>query len=175
MSVYVGLLRGINVGGHNKLPMADLRAICESAGLEDVQTYIQSGNLVFRYPKQVSTLPKKLGDEIESHFGFRPKMIILTSEYFSEAARKYPFTVADHKLASLMFLDSQPKDAAIERLNEVDHSPDQIEVGHRVVHIYFPNGVSGSRTNLAKIERVLGVNGTARNWRTVQKLISMAS
>ena len=175
MRIYVGLLRGINVGGRNKLPMADLRAICESAGLEKVRSYIQSGNLVFQSDKLEAVIAAKLEDEIESRFGFRPRVQILPAEDVSKAAREYPFPVNDHKLAHLLFLDAQPEEAAIARLKEVDYSPDEFEVGDRVVHLYFPNGVIGSRIDSGKIERILGVNGTARNWRTVGKLIEMTS
>ncbi|MDH3529834.1 MAG: DUF1697 domain-containing protein [Acidobacteriota bacterium] len=174
MPTFIGLLRGINVGGHNKLPMADLRSICEGIRLKDVRTYIQSGNIVFSSEKTPSRIALELTAEIDHRFGFAPKILILPADEIRKAAESYPFPTDDHRLSHIMFLDARPADDEVAKVNLLKHDPDKLTVGDKAVYFYTPNGISGSKLDLNKIERTLGVNVTTRNWRTVQKLIEMA-
>ena len=175
MQTFVALLRGVNVGGHNKLPMADLRSLCESNGLKDVRTYIQSGNIVFRSKKKASTMEAEIAGGIQKRFGFAPKILVLPADEIRKAADSYPFPTDNHKFSHIMFLDAQPGDEAVRKIESMEQGPDKVTVGDRAVFMYFPNGVLGSRLELNKIERILGVHCTSRNWRTVQKLIEMSS
>ncbi len=175
MHIYAALLRGINVGGHNKLPMADLREICRSNGFHDAKTYIQSGNLVFRSADKAESISATLTDSIMERFGFRPDIVIRTAAELKAAAGAYPFDTSDHKKAHILFLDGKTEADSVKELMELECSPDQISVGETEIHCYFPNGVLESNIDFKKMERILGVAGTARNWRTVQKLIELVS
>ena len=175
MQTFIGLLRGINVGGHKKLPMADLKSICGSIGLDNTKTYIQSGNLVFGSEREPSLISKEIEDGIEDRFGFRPPVLLINSADFQKAAEGYPFSTDDHKHSHLMFLSKQPAKNVVDEIRKLEHEPDLLSVGRRVIYFHFPNGVSGTRIDLGKLERTLKVKCTMRNWRTVQQLIEMAS
>lgn len=175
MPTFIALLRGINVGGHNKVPMAELRSLLEGAGLKEVRTYIQSGNVIFRSDLKSPALESRIGDAIEKSFGFRPAILVITAAELRNAAKDYPFPIDNHKFSHFMFLAGQPGKEAIRNLKKLDPEPDRISLGRNVVYFYFPNGVFGAKIDLTKIEKLIGVNCTSRNWRTVQKLIELSS
>lgn len=175
MHVYAALLRGVNVGGHNKLPMAELRELCGSNGLVDVKTYIQSGNVVFRSDGDAKEISDVLSNSIMDRFGFRPGVVVRTSSQLKAAAKTYPFDTSNHKKAHIVFLDDKPKTDSVKQLLELDFAPDQIKVTAGEIHCYFPNGVLETNIGFKKMERILSVSGTARNWRTVQKLIELVT
>jgi uncharacterized protein (DUF1697 family) len=174
MQTFIALLRGINVGGHHKLPMADLRELCEANGLKDSKTYIQSGNVVFRSGDKKEKISENLSALISERFGFAPRIVIREVDELLAAEKAFPYDTSNHKLAHIVFLDDKPLPEAISQLLELDFSPDEISVVESDVHCYFPNGVLETNIDFKKMERILGIAGTARNWRTVQKVIEMA-
>ncbi|NNE65331.1 MAG: DUF1697 domain-containing protein [Pyrinomonadaceae bacterium] len=173
MQKFIGLIRGINVGGHKKLPMAELRSICEDAGLNEVRSYIQSGNLVFSSNLDKETCARLIYEGINSRMGFTADCMVVEADTFKKIADAYPYSTEDHKHAHLMFLNAEPEGRAIRELEKLDHAPDLFEVRKHVVYFYLPNGISGSRIDYNKVAKILGVSGTARNWRTVRKLFEM--
>jgi len=169
MSVEIGLLRGINVGGTGKLPMADLRSILEGLGAENVRTYIQSGNAAW----QGSVSEAALADAIEMAKGFRPKILILPLQSFRAIAAGNPFPeVADPKALHVFFLASPSlvDEAEIERRKGAE---ERFQLTERAFFLHTPKYLTGSKI-AERLERLLGVSATGRNWRSVEKILAMA-
>ena len=176
MSTYIALFRGINVGGRNALPMRELVRDLESLDCEEVQTYIQSGNAVFRYsPKSTASLAAKIAKKIENRRGFRPQVLILSARQLREAIASNPFpeAEAEPRALHLFFLASPPAAAEIDALNAAKSSSERFHLTEQVFYLHAPDGVGRSKL-AAKAEKLLGVPTTARNWRTVVKLAEMA-
>lgn len=175
MNTYIALLRGINVGGHNKLPMAELRELLDDLGLQNIQTYIQSGNVVFKSEDQdTSVLAKRIGEAIDERYGFKPTILVLTREEFEDAIASNPFPEAKNepKTLHLYFLESPPQEVDLEKLEEVKKSNERFALLRKVFYLHAPDGIG--RSKLAeRVERVLKVSVTARNWRTVNKIAEM--
>lgn len=175
MSTWIGLFRGINVGGKNILPMAKLKELLESHKCKDVRTYIQSGNVVFDSGmKNKANLTKRLLDAVESEFEFRPKLLLLTAAEFLNAQKKNPFpkATAEPKTLHFFFLDSKPKSPDMDSIADLAAKTESYELVDRVFYFHAPKGFGTSK--LAKsAERKLGVNATARNYATVAKIAAM--
>jgi uncharacterized protein (DUF1697 family) len=175
MPNWIALLRGINVGGRNSLPMAELKAIFESAGCSSVQTYIQSGNIVFASSvKSGQSLSKRLSDAIEEQFGFRPSILLLSESDFRAAIKNNPFVIAakDPKTLHFFFLDSPPKLPDLKGLDRLALSTERYALIGFVFYLYTPDGFGRSKL-AAGAERKLGVSATARNFTTILKLSEM--
>lgn len=175
MPSHIVLLRAVNVGGRNKVPMAELRKSCADAGLGSVQTYIQSGNLVLDYKGESNSLAANISRLISDRFGIEIDVIAFESTELAEASQKYPFRYGEPKFAFVMFLDRTPDSKAISELLSLEKGEDEIQVDGKLVFTHYPNGVSGAKLQAAKIEKILGAVGTARNMRTIRKLIEMSS
>lgn len=175
MDAYIALFRGINVGGNNILPMKPLAELLTSLGCEDVKTYIQSGNVVFRVDSQSKDdLAKKLSDKVLELHGFAPKVLLLTITEFSSAIENNPYSVEDGKLLHFFFLSEAPSSPDLEKLEALKLPSEIYELKGDVFYFFAPDGVSRSKL-FAKVEKCLGVPVTARNWNTVNKLASMIS
>jgi uncharacterized protein (DUF1697 family) len=172
VTLQVALLRGINVGGNKKLPMADLRAFCARAGYGEARTLLQSGNLVLDAGKlKGAALEQKLCAEIEAEFGFRTEIFVRDGKELAAviAANPYPdFAKADPSHLVVTFLKAAPSAAHVKAMNAVREGPEQIRAEGRHVYITFPMGIADSRLKLP-------VEGTMRNWNTVTKLAAMVS
>ncbi len=178
MPVIVSMLRGINVGGHNTVPMEKLRALYESLGLRDIQTYVQSGNVIFRAPERnIGSLHNRIANRIEETFGFRPEVIHRASSALREAVAKNPFAdrpdVEPGKLI-VVFLTGTPDAEARQKFLDLKVGPEESHIEGREAYIYFPNGMGRSKLTPALIERTLKTSGTGRNWNTVKKLLEIA-
>lgn len=177
MSAYVALLRGINVGGHHKVPMADLRALCETLGLTDVSTYIQSGNIVFASEATEADLTRELSEAITDRFGFEIPVVVRGAAELTTAAEAAPLAHLDveEKLLHVAFLTASPSSEAVRAFDLTRYAPDMVVVRGRDAYVAYPNGSGRSKLTLDVIERALGGPATARNWRTVQKLNEMVA
>jgi uncharacterized protein (DUF1697 family) len=168
----VALLRGINVGGRNSIPMAGLRSALEELGLEDVMTYIQSGNVLFRSRTPVRTLPARIEEAIADAYGVRPAVVLRTPAELQRVVDSTPFT--DSAKAHVVFLDRKPTAAAAARLDP-DRSPgDVFDLVGRELYLHLGNGAGRTKLTGDYLERTLGVRGTQRNWNTVVKLLALA-
>ena len=177
MAVMVCMLRGVNVGGHNKIKMDLLRALCESQKLRDVQTYVQSGNAVFRSTEsKLGRTSQQIESAIETKLGFRPAVILRTTDEMRRVVARSPFAgrrgIEYSKLA-VIFLVDQPGAEARERLRQLKPDREQLWIDDREIHIYFPDGMGRSKLPAA-LDRALKGVGTGRNWNTVLKLLEMA-
>lgn len=176
MTVFVALLRGINVGGNKPIKMADLRALCAELGLADAQTVLQSGNLVFA-AKGGGGLAGRLEDAIEARFGFRPTVILRTAATLADAIARNPFAGRDDvdpRKLLVMFLADAPDADAAKRLAALDTGPEETRLDGHELYLHYPEGVGRSKLTNALLERAAGVPGTARNWNTLARLHDLA-
>jgi len=178
MPVIVSLLRGVNVGGHHKIKMDSLRALYASLGLETPQTYVQSGNVVFKTAgRDLAGLRTRIEDALERSFGFRPDVILRTASELRNAIARNPFAprtdVPPNKLL-VTFLAGAPHPEGLKNLLAIEGGPEEIRIAGREVYIYFPNGMGRSKLPWAATAEALKTTGTGRNWNTVLKLLEMA-
>lgn len=174
--VLVALLRGINVGGKNRLPMNDLVALLTDLGARSVRTYIQSGQAVFESGEpDVVELAQAIRAGIVERHGFGPHVIVLEWEDLERAIAGNPFPEADEnpKSVHLGFLDSVPEQPDMAGLHELKKDSERFRLEGGVFYLHAPEGVGRSKL-AARAERLLGVPMTARNWRTVRRLGEMA-
>jgi uncharacterized protein (DUF1697 family) len=177
MPVYISLLRGINVGGNKKMEMGDLRALVESLGIPNVQTLLQSGNVVFQNERTDRlTLSRQLEEGIEQRFGFHSDILLRTLDELEEVIRRNPLSLdhADPSKLVVMFLSDSPTQDAIRSLVKAYAGPETIRVTGHEAYLYYPDGQGRSKLTNTLIERKLNVTGTARNWNTVTKLLDLA-
>ena len=176
--VTIALLRGINVGGKNRLPMKELAALFVDAGCEDVRTYIQSGNVVFRTgPAGGEEISTVISASILSRFGYRIPVVTRTARAFQEIVRANPFLNAGAEADKLhvMFLAEPPDGAQVDALDP-DRSPgDEFAVMGREIYLHCPNGVARSKLTNSYFDARLSTTSTTRNWRTVQRLLELAT
>ena len=178
MTVVISMLRGVNVGGHNKIKMDALRALYESLKLRDAQTYVQSGNAIFRTDERdIPRLTKRIEDGIDRKFGFRPDVILRTAAEMREVIARNPFEkrrgIEPSKLL-VLFLASDPGAEAREKVLQIKCDPEELRIEGRELYIYFPNGIGRSKLSAAKLEKTLKTPGTGRNWNSVTKMLEMA-
>jgi uncharacterized protein (DUF1697 family) len=172
----VALLRGINVGGRNKIAMKDLHSSFVALGHGEVTTYIQSGNVVFR---SASKLASKVGAAIEAEvsktFGLKIGVLVRTPSDFDSLIEGNPYVVAGREIskAMIMFLDDLPTSDAIAGLDPQRSPPDEFVVRGREIYLYCPNGFGRSKLSIDYFERRLRIRATARNWNTVVKLADL--
>jgi uncharacterized protein (DUF1697 family) len=177
MHTYIALFRGINVGGSNLLPMRELVTILESLGLKDVSTYIQSGNAVFGSNAQdVARLASKIRGAIEEARGFKPGLMLLTVEELKRAIASNPFPeeASDPKRLHVFFLGAVPSKPDLASLESIKSRGERFALHGKVFYLHAPNGIGRSKL-ATSVEKLLGVSATARNWRTVVKVLEMAS
>jgi uncharacterized protein (DUF1697 family) len=178
MPVYISLLRGINLGAHKRMKMEKLRGSCAGLGFEQVATYIQSGNLIFKAAKlSADVVSKKIEKQIECDFGFHADVITRSAEELKKIIASNPLLKepgTDASKLHVVFLPGAPSPEAVKKLESVILAPDRVRVTGREIYFYFPNGVSGSSLWKHNLDRVLGISGTMRNWNTVNKLVEMA-
>lgn len=171
-------LRGINVGGKNLLPMADLRRFATELGLLDPTTILQSGNLVFRAgARDVAKVPASLGEAIAKARGFRPDIVVRTAADIERALARNPFrdrALADPSHVLVMFLSGPAPAGAAERIASLSAAGEQFALIDREVFLDYPNGIGRARVALNKVEAASGVPGTTRNVATLAKVLQAA-
>jgi uncharacterized protein (DUF1697 family) len=177
MPVLISMLRGVNVGGHNKIKMDALRALYESLKFEDPRTYVQSGNVIFRTKeKNSAALAKKIQSAIEGKFGFRPEVILRTTDEMRSAIATSPFAGRNLEPGKTLvtFLARDPGTGASETLRSLKDFPEELHLLGRELYIYFPNGAGKTKLPWSKVEKLFNTTGTARNWNSVTKMLAMA-
>jgi uncharacterized protein (DUF1697 family) len=173
--LYVALLRGINVGGKAKVPMAALRETCVAIGCEDVVTYIQSGNLVFKSKLGAEKLRTTLEEAIAAEFGFQPAVMIRTGREMAAVVDRNPYPGVDGKELHVGFLHTPPAVATKKSLAAIDGGPEELRLHGREIYLHLPNGM-GRAALPVQMERCLRpTQVTVRNWRTVTKLVELTT
>jgi len=177
MAVIISMLRGVNLG-KRRVKMDALRALYESLGLREVQTLVQSGNVVFSTErKDLAALAKRIEGAVEQEFGFRSDVILRSASEVREVIERNPLTkrsdLEPNKFL-VWFLASDPGEEIRKRVRAVKTEPEEVHIDGREVYIYFPNGMARPKMNWPAIEKVIAVRGTGRNWNTVKKLLEIA-
>src|ERR1039458_6532127 len=177
MPTYISMLRGINVGGHNRIKMDQLRESLAALGFEQVKTYIQSGNVVFKTAKvSPSGLSQRIEERILRDFGFPVSVVSRTADEMGKTIGNNPFLKErgiDLEKLHVMFLSEAPAPAALKKLAGLTTAPDQSRCFDREIYFYLPNGVSQSVLMKSPVDRILSVVTTTRNWKTVNSLHQM--
>lgn len=154
------------------VPMSDLRAVYESLGFTQVQTYLQSGNVVCRSRRMPS--PATVEDAVERRFGFRAAIVLRTSADLHAVIAANPFPDVEPSKSAVILLVEDPGEEARRRLLALPPAPEQVVAIGRELFIYYPNGMGRPKLSMAAVERALRVTGTGRNWNTVRKLSELA-
>jgi len=169
MKTFILLLRGINVGGNNILPMKELVSLLEKNNYKNVKTYIQSGNVVL----ESENLPINIGSLIESEFGFKPDVLVLNKNEFLSASKNNPFETAIGNQLHFLFCKELPS-PDINKIDNLKSATEEYCIVDKVVYMHAPEGIGRSKLS-AKFEKCLAVSATGRNLNTVNKLIEMIS
>lgn len=176
MTSWIAFFRGINVGGHHVVPMQALKSLLSGMGCEGVATYIQSGNVIFRHQlADKKKLSSKIAEAMESQFGFRPQVLLLTREQLATCANHNPFSGGElqPKTLHLWFLSAEPENADVDGISKLKSASESFKLSGNVFYLHAPDGIGRSKL-AAKVEKLLGVPATARNWRTVTKVLELA-
>ena len=172
MKTWIALLRGINVGGRNRLPMKSLSQILESAGCERVTTYIQSGNVVFNgNVDSVDRFGDEIGQAIMKEHGFCPAVRLINADYLAEAiaSNPYPEAASDPKSLHLSFLEHPPRGELVSEARRLLSESESFTVIGSLLYLHAPEGIGRSRF-ANRVDKALQMKTTGRNWRTVMKL-----
>ena len=178
MAGFIALLRGINVGGRSKVPMAELRTLCEKLGWVGVRTYIQSGNVVFESDGKAPALEAALEEALSAHFGFSPAVIVRSAAQLKALAAANPFPEASEAEPNRVLVGlskAKPKAGAADAIRLKAAPGEQIEEAGGALWFHYPEGVGRSKLTPALIDRAVGSPLTARNWRTIVTLGEMVA
>lgn len=170
------LLRGINIGSRNRIAMPALREALAEAGFDDVQTYLQSGNLVLSSRAAPATVARKCEALIADRFGLDIDVVVRTRDELAEVVRRNPLgkVARDPKRYQVSFLDRKPGREVVDKLAALAADDEQFVADGRELYAWHPKGVARSKLWAALAGRGLGVTATARNWTTVTKLLELA-
>ena len=176
MKKFIALLRGINVSGQKKIKMSELKSLFEKNGFQNVETYIQSGNVIFS-SKETSTenLSLKISSAIKKQFGFDVQIIVVTPKEIVDALKKNPYLKKNRDTDKLyiIFLSSIPTKANVEKLDSTNYLPEEFKIDGRRIYLFVPNGYGKAKLSNNLFENKLKVFGTARNLKTLNALIGL--
>jgi uncharacterized protein (DUF1697 family) len=181
MATYAVLLRGVNVGGHGKLAMADLRRVLESLGYTGVWTYLQSGNAVVTSDDDPERVGRRIREGLQGELGMDPSVLVRTGPELAAlvAANPFPAAVAQPKLLHVVFLSAQPDPGQAAAIDPGICAPDEFGVGDRAVYLRYAESAGTSRLADLVLRQLLRgrpeVSATARNWNTVLALLAKTS
>ena len=166
------LLRGVNVWPHHRIRMPELRAVLEDLGCSDVETYLQSGNAAVTWPGTPAELEQAVGPGLTAALGWTVPVMVRTGAELARVVRDSPWTDLDPKLFHVAFLAGDPDPAKVAAIDHEALLPERVVVGERVLYLDYAQG-AGRSTGLDRLR--LGVDATARNWRTVLALRDLAT
>jgi len=180
MQTYIALLRGINVGGHNKIKMLELKQLFVNLGYFNVVSYIQSGNVIFNSKKlHTVEIEKSIIDAVEKQFGYSINVLVLTKNELNTVFSSNPFILKDTKdvsKLSVTLLNNEPEFEEVEQIqNLVRLSDDAFEIINKSVYLYLPDGSRNTKLTNNLFEKKLKSSATSRNWRTITKLVELST
>jgi len=179
MNTYIALLRGINVGGHNQVAMADLRDLLTQLGFADVRSLLQSGNLIFGATRRTAAqLERLLETEAAKRLGLQTDFFIRTAKEWDSVVANNPFqkeAARDPGHLVVMFLKEAPSASAVKALQQAITGREIVRAAGKHLYITYPDGIGRSRLTNAVIDKQLETRGTGRNWNTVLKLAALAA
>jgi uncharacterized protein (DUF1697 family) len=174
MARQIALLRGINLGSSKRVKMAELRALCERLGYEDVQTLLQSGNVVFSTRKKPATVERELHAAIGEELGVSTLVIVRTHDELAAVVAAKPFPDAEGKQLQVSFLDEPLGKETAKQVEDAAAGAEQVVIAGREVYAWHPDGIQRSALAALLAGKKLGVTASARNWNTVEKLLALA-
>lgn len=176
MKTYIALLRGINVSGQKKVPMAALRELLSDSGLKGVETYIQSGNVIFKSPeKDIQKLELKIHEAIKTHFGFEVPILVKTPEYLQGVFDNCPFPEEKKTNSYFTLLYTVPDKNLIKEAANMSYPNEEFVITNDCIYFYCSTGYGKAKYSNNFFERKLKTTATARNYKTMVKLIAMSS
>jgi uncharacterized protein (DUF1697 family) len=179
MAIYISILRGINLGGHNTIKMDALKELFVGIGAVNIQTYIQSGNVVYQSDdKNSEELNVLISDEIRRQFGFDVPTMTTTFDELNHIVGSNPFAVDETKEPSFLhvtFLADKPLSENAAKINTAEYLPDEFLLSGKAVYLYCPNGYGKTKLSNSFFERKLKVSATTRNWKTTSELLTIAN
>ncbi len=179
MPTYIALLRGINVSGHKQVKMSLLQELFRNLGFEHVQTYIQSGNVIFNSPSSpVSTLAAKVKTVVQKEFGYSVPVLIIPAVDLERVLQNNPFLREkniDPSKLFVTFLSQAPSKPSLVKLTSIKTGRDRFHSEGNLVYLHCPNGYGGSKLSNNTIEKTLNLEATTRNWKTVNELYRLSS
>ena len=175
MITYIALLRGINVGGHKKMPMAELRELLKREGLGKVMTYIQSGNVIFKSMENEISLESKIEESIKAHFGFDVPVLVKSREELLEIFNACPFSRGIKEKCYFIVLNKTPERHLIDEVNKISYENEQFIVKKNCLYFYSSLDFGKTKFNMSTFERKLNVKGTSRNFNTMTKLLTLGA
>ena len=175
MNAFISMLRGINVSGQKKIRMMELKNLYESLGFGNVQTYVQSGNVIFdSEEKDVTKLGYEIEAQIESTFGFSVPVLIRTGDDFRRVIDNHPFAEEEAIRVLVTFLYDRPEKSRLEDLSHYEDKVDQFAIGEREIFLFCPGGYGRTKLSNAFFEKKLEVVATTWNWNSINALYQMA-
>jgi uncharacterized protein (DUF1697 family) len=173
----IGLLRGINVGGRNRIPMAQLRELMEALGYTGVETLLQSGNVAFGSTEPAATSERRIAKRLHDQTGLDVKVLVRTRAELAEVVKRNPLREhADNpKHHHVVFLSDRPDPKLLAAVDPADYAPEMFQLHGRELFMWWPAGAHKARLTHSFWERKLKVTATARNWNTVERLLELAS
>ena len=171
MGAFVALLRAVNVGGTGKLPMSELKAMCEELGFGAVRTYIASGNVVFTSRKAEASVKAALEKRLAAYAGKPLGVMVRSAAEMAQVAKDNPFPKAAPNRTVAIFLDAKPPKGTLAGVR--GQKDEEIKLGKREIYVHYGDGMGQSKLPIA-LEKICKKSGTARNWNTVTKLLEMA-
>lgn len=179
MTTCISILRGINVSGQKLIKMEALKRMYSNLKFENIQTYLQSGNVIFfTLATDLKILENQITSQIEKEFGFDVPVIVLEVEWLKEIINQNPFakdTQKDVSFLHVTFLADQPKEIDRKSIEDKKQSGEEIELAKNAVYLYCPNGYGKTKLNNNFLESKLKVKATTRNWKTVNELLKLAA
>ena len=176
MNTYIALLKGINVGGHKKVPMAELRELLSKSGFENVQTYIQSGNVILQSnTSDISEIESDIEKSIEDYFGFEVSVLVKSRQDLQRIFDDSPFTKDKKKASHFMMLHNCPSDDLVKEASEKVYEGEEYKIINDCIYYYHDKGLGKAKFNVNFFERKFKTFATARNYNTMVKLLSLSS
>ena len=176
MNTFIALLRGINVSGQKKIPMAQLRSLLSKSGFDNVQTYIQSGNVIFQSSEvNRTTLENLIQKAITSHFGFEVPVLVRSAAEIGDILDACPFTDEKKTNGYFTLLHSAPDKKLIKETHLISYPNEEFHISNQCVYFYSTSGYGNAKCNNNFFERKLKVDATTRNYKTMVKLLSLCA
>lgn len=176
MTKYIVLLRGINVGGHKKVPMAELRELLSKSGFEKVSTYIQSGNIILQSSEKKTTkIEESVQQSIQSYFGFEVPIIAKTRKELQTIFDDCPFSKEKKENSYFVLLSDAPKKELVQLISDKSYDQEEFIILNDCLYFYSSIGYGRTKFNMNSFEKKLNVHATSRNFKTIIKLLELSS
>lgn len=172
--VQIFLLRGINVGRHRKIPMTELRELLINSGFKNVKTYIQSGNVILQSNRNSEIIKSQIEQKLLKHFGFEVIVLVKSKSQFQNIYSNCPFSNTEKEKSYFIMLDDKPNEVGLKEVEQLQIEGEKFEITKNCIYFFSANGYGRTKFNSNFFERKLKVNATARNNKTMLKLLAMA-